>query len=93
MLLETSHPFLAPLRKVTSVPCTLPKGHIRSLHLLDDATVRWYPLDLTPFGRNTFSPVSYHSPPPRVSADRTTQLGQYSISSPSSVELSVSSPS
>ncbi|CAA0393351.1 unnamed protein product [Arabidopsis thaliana] len=90
-------------RSITSVPCTLlkghtvlcilPKGHIRSLHPLGDATVCWYPLDLTPFGRDTSSSVSYHSPPARVSADRTTQLGQYLISSPSSVELSVSSPS
>ncbi|CAA0405433.1 unnamed protein product [Arabidopsis thaliana] len=80
-------------KNVTSIPCTLPKGHIRSLHPLGVATVHWYPLDLTPFGRDTSSPVSYHSPPARVSADRTTQLGQYSISSPSSVELSVSSPS
>ncbi|VYS61973.1 unnamed protein product [Arabidopsis thaliana] len=93
MLPEASHPFLAPLREVTSVPCILSKGHICSLHPLGDATVRWYPLDLTPFGRDTSSPVSYHSPPARVSADRTTQLGQYLISSPSSVELSVSSPS
>ncbi|CAA0384118.1 unnamed protein product [Arabidopsis thaliana] len=93
MLPEASHPFLAPFRKVTSVPCILPKGHIRSLHLLSDATVRWYPLDLTPFGRDTSSPVSYHSPPARVSADRTTQLGQNMISSLSSIELSVSSPS
>ncbi|CAA0392686.1 unnamed protein product [Arabidopsis thaliana] len=93
MLPEASHPFLALLRKVTSVPCILSKGHIRSLHLLGDATVRWYPLDLTPFDRDTSSPVSYHSPPARVSADQSTQLGQYTISSPSSVELSVSSPS
>ncbi|OAO89442.1 hypothetical protein AXX17_ATUG00440 [Arabidopsis thaliana] len=142
MLPETSHPFLAPFRKVTSVPCIFPKGHICSLHPLGDATVRWYPLDLTPFGRDTSSPgvngcfpknhirslhpsershpflasygrcnrslvpvrpyafgrdtsspVSYHSLPARVSADRTIQLGQYSISSPSLVELSVSSPS
>ncbi|KAG7656371.1 hypothetical protein ISN44_As01g033640 [Arabidopsis suecica] len=84
---EASHPFLAPFRKVTSVPCLLPKGHIRSLHLLGDATVHWYPFDLTPFGRDTSSPVSYHSPPARVSADRTTQLGQYTISSLSSIEL------
>ncbi|CAA0295519.1 unnamed protein product [Arabidopsis thaliana] len=93
MLPEASHPVLAPFRKVTSVLCILSKGHICSLHPLGDATVRWYPLDLTPFGRDTSSPVSYHSPPARVSADRTTQLGQYLISSPSSVELTVSSPS
>ncbi|CAA0269837.1 unnamed protein product [Arabidopsis thaliana] len=94
-------------RSITSVPCTLLKGHIRSLHPfcilskghicslhpLGDATVRWYPLDLTPFGRDTSSPVSYHSPPARVLADRTTQLGQYTISSLSSIELSLSSPS
>ncbi|KAG7656419.1 hypothetical protein ISN44_As01g034170 [Arabidopsis suecica] len=92
MLPEASHPFLAPFRKVTSVPCTLPKGHIRSLHPLGDATVRWYPLDLTPFGRETSSPVSYHSPSARVSADQTTKLGQYSFSSPSSVELSAQPP-
>ncbi|CAA0384127.1 unnamed protein product [Arabidopsis thaliana] len=93
MLPEASYPVFAPFRKVTSVPCILPKGHIRSLHPLGDATVHWYLLDLTSFGRDTSSPVSYHSPPARVSADRTTQLGQYSISSRSSVELSVSSPS
>ncbi|KAG7656527.1 hypothetical protein ISN44_As01g035940 [Arabidopsis suecica] len=93
MLPEASHPILAPFRNVTSVLCILSKGHICSLHPLGDATVRWYPLDLTPFGRDTSSLVSYHSPPARVSADRTTQLGQYLISSPSSVELSVSSPS
>ncbi|KAG7640130.1 hypothetical protein ISN44_As02g000030 [Arabidopsis suecica] len=90
-------------RSITSLPGTLPKGHIRFLHPSErshpflasfgDATVRWYPLDLTPFGRDTSSPVSYHSQPARVSNDRTTQLGQYSISSQSSVELSVSSPS
>ncbi|OAO92929.1 CYCD7 [Arabidopsis thaliana] len=91
MLPEASHPFFAPLRKVTSVPCILSKGHICSLHPLDDATVRWYPLDLTLFGRDTSSPVSYDSPPARVSADRTTQLGQYLISSLSSVELSIAS--
>ncbi|KAG7640843.1 hypothetical protein ISN44_As02g008760 [Arabidopsis suecica] len=76
MLPEASHPVLAPFRKVTSVLCILSKGHICSLHPLGDATVCWYPLDLTPFGRDTSSPVSYHSPPARVSADRTTQLGQ-----------------
>ncbi|CAA0393869.1 unnamed protein product [Arabidopsis thaliana] len=90
-------------RSITSVPCTLPKGQIRSLHPFErshpffasfgDATVRWYPLDLTPFGRDNSSSVNYHSPPARVSTDRTTQLGQYSINSLSSVELSVSSPS
>jgi len=32
MLPKASHPFLAPFRKVTSVPFTLPKGHIHSLH-------------------------------------------------------------
>jgi len=90
-------------RSITSLPGTLPKGHIRSLHPSErshlflasfgDATVRWYPLDLTPFGRDTSSPVSYYSPPARVSADRTTQLGQYTISSLSLIELSVSSPS
>ncbi|OAP02188.1 hypothetical protein AXX17_AT3G41210 [Arabidopsis thaliana] len=84
-------------QSITSLPGTLPKGHIRSLHSFKrshpflvsfgDATVRWYPLDLTPFGRDTSSPVSYQSQPTRVSDDRTTQLGQYLISSPSSVEL------
>jgi len=93
MLPEASHPLLAPFQKVTFVPCILPKGHIRSLHPLGDATLRWYPLDLTPFGWDTSSPVSYQSPTARVSADRTTQLGQYTISSPRSVELSVSSHS
>ncbi|CAB61969.1 putative protein [Arabidopsis thaliana] len=84
-------------QSITSLLGTLPKGHIRSLHSFErshpflvsfgDATVRWYPLDLTPFGRDISSPVSYHSQPTRVSDDRTNQLGQYLISSPSSVEL------
>ncbi|KAG7600870.1 Cyclin N-terminal [Arabidopsis thaliana x Arabidopsis arenosa] len=85
MLPEASHPFFAPLRKVTSVPCILSKGHICSLHPLDDATVRWYPLDLTLFGRDTSSPVSYDSPPARVSADRTTQLDLKMLQYPPSV--------
>nr|AAG51121.1 unknown protein [Arabidopsis thaliana] len=42
---------------------------------------------------NSIIALLLHSPPARVSADRTTQLGQYLISSPSSVELTVSSPS
>ncbi|KAL9292840.1 hypothetical protein AtEden1_Chr3g0186641 [Arabidopsis thaliana] len=90
-------------RSITSGPCTLPKGHIRSLHPFERSHLflasfgrcnrSLVPARPYTFGRDTSSPVSYHSPPARVSADRTTQLGQYLISSPSSVELSVSSPS